>query len=295
MARGDDVVCVDNLASGFIGNIQHLFEWGRFHFIEGDIRDALTVAGKIDAVANLASLASPPVYLAHPIFTLTTSSTGTQRLLDLAAANGARFLQASTSEVYGDPEVHPQVEEYWGNVNPIGPRSVYDEGKRYAEALVTAYRQAGLDAGIVRIFNTYGPRMHPADGRVVTNFIRQALCGEPITVYGDGRQTRSLCFVSDLVAGLVAMLDGSVPGPVNLGNPTEMTVGEIAELIVKLTGSSSPIVSLPLPTDDPRRRRPNIDKARRELGWEPVVGVSAGLQETIAWHVEQLPDSAQVA
>lgn len=282
--RGDDVICVDNLVSGRVENIGHLLESPRFALEIQDIRTPLTVPGRVDAVANLASLASPPEYRRRPVFTLTTGSDGTKNALDLAATHGARFVQASTSEVYGDPIVHPQPEEYWGNVNPTGPRSMYDEAKRYAEALIAAYAREGVNAGIARIFNTYGPRMRLDDGRVVTNFIAQSLRGEPLTVYGDGAQTRSLCYVSDLVRGLIALIDTPVAGPINLGNPHEMTVLQIAELTRELTGSTSRIEYRPLPQDDPTRRRPDIRRARHELGWEPKVDVATGLAMTINWN-----------
>jgi dTDP-glucose 4,6-dehydratase len=285
LTRGDEVICVDNLASGRVDNIRHLFESPRFLLDVHDIRNPLAISGPVDAVANLASLASPPGYLRRPVFTLTTGSVGTKNALDLAAAHEARFVQASTSEVYGDPAVHPQREDYWGNVNPTGPRSVYDEAKRYGEALVSAYAREGVNTGIVRIFNTYGPRMRLDDGRVVTNFIAQALQGRPLTVYGDGSQTRSLCYVSDLVRGLIAMIDNPVPGPVNLGNPQEMTVQQLAELTRDIAGSTSEIEYRPLPQDDPTRRRPDISKARTELGWVPSVEVTEGLAKTIEWNI----------
>ena len=250
---------------------------------EQDIREPIAVIGEIDAVVNMASLASPPAYLAQPIFTLQTGSVGAQNALNLAAKHNARFVQASTSEVYGDPLVHPQTEDYWGNVNPIGPRSVYDEAKRYAESLIAAYVREGLNGGIIRIFNTYGPRMRSDDGRVVTQFISQALEGAPLTVYGDGSQTRSLCYVSDLVRGFVAMIDGTYFGPVNLGNPHELTVLQIAALVVDLVGSESPFEFRELPEDDPKRRQPDITRARAELGWIPEVDVVDGLSKTIDW------------
>lgn len=283
-ARGDDVICIDNLSSGLVDNVAHLLESPRFHLDVHDIREAIEVSGPVDAVVNLASLASPPAYLDRPVFTLTTGSIGTHRALDLAAAHDARFVQASTSEVYGDPAIHPQTEDYWGNVNPIGPRSVYDEAKRYAEALVAAYTRSGINAGIVRIFNTYGPRMRRDDGRVVTNFIAQALAGEPLSVYGDGSQTRSLCYVSDMVRGFLAMIDSRVKGPVNLGNPQELTVREIAERIRDIAGSTSVIDYHPLPEDDPTRRRPDISVARAELDWSPLVDVAEGLEKTVSWN-----------
>jgi len=282
-SRGDHVVCVDNLASGRLSNIEHLLASPRFTLVEQDIREPIAVIGEIDAVVNMASLASPPAYLAEPIFTLQTGSAGTQNALDLAARHNARFVQASTSEVYGDPLVHPQTEDYWGNVNPVGPRAVYDEAKRYAEALIAAYVREGLNGGIIRIFNTYGPRMRTDDGRVVTQFISQAIEGAPLTVYGDGSQTRSLCYVSDLVRGFVAMIDGTYFGPVNLGNPHELTVREIAELVRDLVGSDSPLEFRELPEDDPKRRRPDITRAQAELGWSPEVEVVDGLSKTIDW------------
>lgn len=282
-ARGDHVVCVDDFSSGRFANIEQLRQSPKFELVEQDVRTTIRVTGAVDAVVNMASLASPPAYLAQPIFTLQTGSTGTQNALDLAARHDARFVQASTSEVYGDPLVHPQTEDYWGNVNPIGPRSVYDEAKRYAESLIAAYVREGLNGGIIRIFNTYGPRMRADDGRVVTQFISQALEGAPLTVYGDGSQTRSLCYVSDLVRGFVSMVDSAVFGPVNLGNPHELTVLEIAELVIALVGSSSTIELRDLPEDDPKRRRPDITRARTELGWSPEVGVVDGLSETVEW------------
>ena len=282
-SRGDHVVCVDNLASGRLSNIEHLLASPRFTLVEQDIREPIAVIGEIDAVVNMASLASPPAYLAEPIFTLQTGSAGTQNALDLAARHNARFVQASTSEVYGDPLVHPQTEDYWGNVNPVGPRAVYDEAKRYAEALIAAYVREGLNGGIIRIFNTHGPRMRTDDGRVVTQFISQAIEGAPLTVYGDGSQTRSLCYVSDLVRGCVAMIDGTYFGPVNLGNPHELTIRQIAELVRDLVGSDSPLEFRELPEDDPKRRRPDIARAQAELGWSPEVEVVDGLSKTIDW------------
>ena len=282
-SRGDHVVCVDNLASGRLSNIEHLLASPRFTLVEQDIREPMAVIGEIDAVGNVASRASPPAYLAEPIFTLQTGSAGTQNALDLAARHNARFVQASTSEVYGDPLVHPQTEDYWGNVNPVGPRAVYDEAKRYAEALIAAYVREGLNGGIIRIFNTHGPRMRTDDGRVVTQFISQAIEGAPLTVYGDGSQTRSLCYVSDLVRGFVAMIDGTYFGPVNLGNPHELTIRQIAELVRDLVGSDSPLEFRELPEDDPKRRRPDIARAQAELGWSPEVEVVDGLSKTIDW------------
>jgi dTDP-glucose 4,6-dehydratase len=245
---------------------------------------AYDVDGPVDAVLHFASPASPPDYLARPLETLAVGSEGTRHGLTLAKNHGARFILASTSEVYGDPAVHPQVETYWGNVNPVGPRSVYDEAKRFAEALTMAWhRTHGTDVGIVRIFNTYGPRLRPGDGRVVSNFLTQAIEGRPLTVYGDGSQTRSLCFVSDEVAGILALLDSDLPGPVNIGNPDEHTVLDLARTVLEVTGSSSEIVHAPLPVDDPTRRRPDISVARRELGWEPVVKLHDGLRRTASF------------
>jgi dTDP-glucose 4,6-dehydratase len=242
------------------------------------------VDGPVDDVAHLASPASPADYLAHPLETLAAGSRGTEAALQLARAHDARFVLASTSEVYGDPLVHPQGEDYWGNVNPVGPRSVYDEAKRFSEALTAAFhRTLGLDTGIVRIFNTYGPRLRAGDGRVVSNFIVQALSNQPLTIYGNGSQTRSICYVDDLVRGLVAMLDSHVPGPVNLGNPAELSVVELAQLVLRVTGSSPPLVYQPLPEDDPVRRRPDITRARDLLGWEPCVSAEEGLQRTVEW------------
>lgn len=290
--RGDTVVCLDDLSTGRRANIEHLLPSPRFHFTEASVLDPIDtrdgVAG-VDAVVHLASPASPPAYLRWPIFTLRTGSEGTRHALDFALTNSARFVLASTSEVYGEPLMHPQSEEYWGNVNPVGPRSVYDEAKRYAEALTNAYRRScGADTGIVRIFNTYGPRMRADDGRVVTNFIAQALRGAPLTVFGDGSQTRSLCYVDDLVRGLVAMLDSAEPGPINLGNPAELTVAEIAELIRELTSSTSEVEMHPLPQDDPSRRRPDITRAGELLGWAPQVSLCEGLARTIQWHTAAL-------
>jgi nucleoside-diphosphate-sugar epimerase len=283
LQRGDEVVCVDDFSTGRQSNVSHLADHPGFTLVEADVSVSLPVDGVVHGVLNLASPASPLDYLARPLETMAVGSEGTRRGLELAGRHGARFLLASTSEVYGDPEVHPQTEAYWGNVNPVGPRSVYDEAKRFAEALTMAHhRTHGTDVGIARIFNTYGPRLRPDDGRVVSNFLLQALRGEPLTVYGDGSQTRSLCFVTDEVDGLIALLDTSVTGPVNLGNPDEHTVLGLARAVVDLTGSASDIVHLPLPTDDPTRRRPDITIARTVLGWEPTTGLAEGLAQTAA-------------
>ena len=292
LVRGDVVVCVDNLSSGRLSNVEHLLGNPRFTFVQADVSLALDVDGPVDAVAHLASPASPNDYHSRPLETLAVGSRGTENCLELARRHSVRVVLASTSEVYGDPLVHPQTESYFGNVNPTGPRSVYDEAKRFAEALSAAYRRTcGVDAGIVRIFNTYGPRMRPHDGRVVSSFVTQALAGAPLTIYGDGAQTRSFCYVDDLVRGLVAMLDCSEPGPVNLGNPEERTVGELAALVLAMTGSRSPVVHLPLPVEDPTRRRPVIDLAEERLGWSPQVSTEEGLRRTIDWFdVERLAE-----
>lgn len=292
--RGDVVVCLDDLSTGLKENVEHLSGSAAFTFLEASVLDPIDIDGDFDGVMHLASPASPPAYLANPIFTLRTGSEGTRNALEFAREKAARFVLASTSEVYGDPLVHPQPESYWGNVNPAGPRSVYDEAKRYAEALTTAYRSScGVDTGIVRIFNTYGPRMRPDDGRVVSSFIDQALRDAPMTVFGVGSQTRSLCFVDDLVRGLTLMLDSTEPGPINLGNPVELTVREIAELVRESTGSRSEIQFRPLPQDDPTRRRPDITLARTLLGWYPQVPVQDGIMQTIEWHARNL--SAELA
>jgi dTDP-glucose 4,6-dehydratase len=290
VARGDRVVAVDDLSTGVEANVASLVDNRAFELVVADVSQALPVEGPVDAVMHFASPASPPDYLARPLETLAVGSEGTRRALTLAAAHGARFVLASTSEVYGDPLVHPQTETYWGNVNPVGARSVYDEAKRFAEALTMAWHRArSTDVGIVRIFNTYGPRLRPGDGRVVSNFLTQAIEGRPLTVYGDGSQTRSLCFVDDEVAGILALLDSDLTGPVNIGNPDELTVLELAHAVLSLTGSSSAIVYKPLPADDPTRRRPDITVARRELGWEPVVALEEGLRRTAASFTAGIP------
>jgi dTDP-glucose 4,6-dehydratase len=282
--RGEEVVCVDDLSTGRRANVAGLLGRPGFTLVEADVSSSLPVPGPVDAVLHLASAASPVEYLRRPLETLAVGSEGTRRGLELAAERGARFLLASTSEVYGDPALHPQPERYWGNVNPVGPRSVYDEAKRFAEALAMAWQRLGrAEVRIARIFNTYGPRLRPGDGRVVSNFIAQALTGRELTVYGDGLQTRSLCYVDDEVKGLLALLDSDLVGPVNVGNPDEHTVLELAEKIVELCGSRSPITHHPLPVDDPTRRCPDISRAREELGWEPVVLLEDGLSRTIEW------------
>jgi dTDP-glucose 4,6-dehydratase len=280
--EGHVIIGVDNFITGTRQNLAHLMAHPKFRFISQDITQPFYVEDPLDAVINMASPASPKDYLEHPIETLDVGSAGTRNTLELARAKGARYLLTSTSECYGDPLVHPQVETYWGNVNPVGPRSCYDESKRFAEALTMAYHRAhGLRTNIARIFNTYGPRMKLDDGRVVPAFVDQTLRGEPITMFGDGSQTRSFCYVSDLVDGLYRLLHSPEAYPVNLGNPNEMTIREFAEKIRFITGSSSPIVSLPLPEDDPRQRQPDISKARRLLGWEPRVSLDEGLRLTI--------------
>ena len=282
VARGDSVVVLDDFTTGTRQNVAHLSSNDAVEIIAADVSAEVSVAGSVDRVYNLASPASPPAYLDRPLETLAVGSEGTRRLLELAVAAGARFVMASTSEIYGDPMVHPQVESYRGNVDPIGPRSVYDEAKRFSESITMAFHtKRGTDIAIARIFNTYGPRLDAGDGRVVSNFIVQALRGEPLTVYGDGTQTRSLCFVSDLVAGLAALGDATVTGPINLGNPDERTVREIAETILRLTSSASTIQHLPLPTDDPTRRCPDITRAIEQLGWRPTVTTEDGLTVTI--------------
>jgi dTDP-glucose 4,6-dehydratase len=284
LKEGDDVICVDNFLTGSPDNIAHLFGNERFTFLKINVTDYLYVNGPLDAILHFASPASPVDYLEHPIPTLKVGSLGSHKALGLAKEKKARFLLASTSECYGDPLVHPQNEDYWGNVNPIGPRGVYDEAKRFAEALTMAYHRAhGLETRIVRIFNTHGPRMRLNDGRVVPNFIAQALRGEPMTVYGDGSQTRSFCYVSDLVEGIVRLLRSNYSMPVNCGNPAEITILEFARRIKALTNSKSEIVFRPLPVDDPKVRQPDITRARNLLGWEPQVGLEEGLKQTIAY------------
>ena len=282
LAEGHEVTGVDNLLTGRPDNLAHLWGNGRFRFVHHDVTNYVYVDGPLDAVLHFASPASPVDYLDFPIQTLKVGSLGTHKTLGLAKAKGARYLLASTSEVYGDPLVNPQPESYWGNVNPVGPRGVYDEAKRFAEALTMAYHSVhGLDVKIVRIFNTFGPRMRPHDGRVVSNFIRQALQGKPLTIYGDGSQTRSFCYVDDEVEGIHRLLLSDHVGPMNIGNPHEMTVRELADVVIELTGSSSSVEQRPLPLDDPQVRRPDITLARRVLGWEPDVSLREGLGRTI--------------
>lgn len=284
IARGDDVVCIDNFSTGTVANIAHLGEHRSFTLIEHDVSDYVDVAGGVDAVLHFASPASPVDYAKMPIQTLKAGSLGTHNTLGLAKAKGATYLLASTSEVYGDPLVHPQVEQYWGNVNHLGPRGVYDEAKRFAEAMTMAYcRYHDLDTRIVRIFNTYGPRMRPDDGRVVSNFIVAALAGAPLTVYGDGTQTRSFCFVDDQVRGIVALLESGEHDPVNIGSPVEFTVAELAEIVLYVTGSASTVRHLPLPVDDPKRRRPDTTRAQELLGWNPSVDLREGVRRTVEY------------
>jgi dTDP-glucose 4,6-dehydratase len=281
--RGCSVVGVDNLLTGDMANIAHLAT-REFVFIRHDVTNYIDIAGPVDVVLHWASPASPIDYLELPIPTLKVGALGTHKALGLAKAKGARFVIASTSEVYGDPLEHPQKESYWGNVNPIGPRGVYDEAKRFAEAMTTAYhRYHGLDAKIVRIFNTYGPRMRVNDGRAVPTFISQALRNEDLTIFGDGRQTRSFCYISDLVDGIIRLMQSDLNDPVNIGNPHEMTIEEIGRTIIRMTGSTSRIVYRSLPTDDPKVRQPDITRARTLLGWEPKVPLEQGLTETIAY------------
>jgi dTDP-glucose 4,6-dehydratase len=289
LTEGDEVICVDNLITGNRDNIGHLFANPQFSFIPQDVTNYIYVKGPVDAILHFASPASPVDYLELPIQTLKVGSLGTHKALGLAKEKGARFLLASTSEVYGDPLVHPQKEDYWGNVNPIGPRGVYDEAKRFAEAMTMAYhRTHKVETRIVRIFNTFGPRMRLRDGRVVPNFISQALQREDLTVYGDGSQTRSFCYVNDLVEGIVRLLRSEYDGPVNIGNPREMSVLDFARLIIRLTGSRSQVAFRPLPVDDPKVRQPDIELARKLLGWEPRVSLEDGLRETIAYFRQRL-------
>lgn len=287
LKRGHEVICMDSLLTGTVANIEHL-QGEQFKFIKHDVTEYIYCAGPIDYVLHFASPASPKDYLELPIQTLKVGALGTHKALGLAMEKQATFLLASTSEVYGDPQVHPQKEDYWGHVNPVGPRGVYDEAKRFAEAITMAYhRYHRLDTKIVRIFNTYGPRMRPKDGRAIPTFIPQALKGKPITVFGDGSQTRSFCYVDDLIEGIYRLLVSEYHQPVNLGNPKEMTIKELAEAIIQVTGSRSDIVHKPLPVDDPKVRQPNIETAKQVLGWEPRVPLAEGLGTTVAWFREQ--------
>jgi dTDP-glucose 4,6-dehydratase len=284
LAEGHEVVGLDNLVTGDERNIAHLAGNRKFRFVLHDVTEYIFLDGPVDAILHFASPASPIDYLQIPIQTLKVGALGTHKALGLARAKKARFLLASTSEVYGDPLVHPQPETYWGNVNPVGPRGCYDEAKRFAEAMTIAYRNFhGIDTRIARIFNTYGPRMRPNDGRIVPSLIGQALRGEPLTVFGDGTQTRSFCYVSDLIDGIYRLLESDYKDPMNIGNPAEMTVREFAETVQRLTGTVAPLVTKPLPVDDPRQRRPDITLAKRILGWEPKVGLDEGLKTTVAY------------
>ena len=280
--EGHDVLALDNFITGAARNVEHLKGNARFELRDWDVCRPLEIEGPVDGVLHLASLASPKDYFEHPIETLDVGSTGTRNMLEITRQHGARFLVTSTSECYGDPLVHPQVETYWGNVNPVGPRSVYDEAKRFSEAVTTAYRRYhNVDTRIVRIFNTYGPRMQLNDGRVVPNFMKQALRGEPLTVYGDGAQTRSFCYVSDEIDGFIRLSKSSEHYPVNIGNPTEFTILECAKRMIAVTGSKSEIRYEPLPQDDPKQRRPDITKARTLLGWEPKIDLETGLRKSL--------------
>jgi dTDP-glucose 4,6-dehydratase len=293
LERGYEVLCLDNLVTGAAINVAHLSSHPRFTFQQHDVSKHIDVAGHVDAVMHFASPASPDDYLKLPIQTLKVGALGTHNALGLALAKKARYLLASTSECYGDPEISPQVETYWGHVNPIGPRGVYDEAKRFAEAMTMAYhRYHGVDTHIVRIFNTYGPRMRLNDGRALPNFLYQALTGQPITVYGDGKQTRSFCYVSDLVEGIVRLLDSNEHEPVNIGNPQEITILEFANRIRELTHTKAEIIFKPLPKDDPKQRCPDISKAQRLLNWKPVVPLADGLQLTLAYFQQKIAESA---
>jgi dTDP-glucose 4,6-dehydratase len=296
LAEGHRVVCVDNLVTGRTDNVRHLLGRDDFEFLQHDVSNPFEVEGRVDCVLHFASPASPVDYLELPIQTLKVGSLGTHNTLGLAKAKRARYLLASTSEVYGDPKEHPQTESYWGNVNPVGPRGVYDEAKRFAEAMAMAYhRTHGLEVRIVRIFNTYGPRMRLRDGRVVPAFIQQALTGEPLTVFGEGQQTRSFCYVDDLVEGIWRLLNSDVDTPCNIGNPHEMTILEFAETIREAVGSDSPIVFKPLPVDDPQTRQPDITLARTRLGWEPRVSLAEGLKSTVEYFRKELIREGRLA
>jgi len=288
LARGDEVVAVDDLSTGRLQNIAHLAEHPQFSFVRADVSKEIPAHGRVDGVLHFASPASPPEYLTMPLETMDVSSLGTRCALDLAREHDARFLIASTSEVYGDPTVHPQPESYNGNVDPNAPRAVYDEAKRFGETLVTTYRRLyDVRTAIVRIFNTYGPRLRPADGRVVSNFLIQAIDGKPLTMYGDGTQTRSFCYVADEVRGIIALFDSNVCDPVNIGNPAEITMLELADAVREVTASSSEIVFEPLPVGDPTRRCPDITRARELLGWEPTVALHDGLSRMRDWYLEE--------
>lgn len=289
--RGDKIICLDNFYTGRRENIEHLIGTERFTLIEHDVINPLQIDGELDEIYNLACPASPPHYQRDPIFTMKTSFFGALNMLELATHKGARILQASTSEIYGDPYVHPQPESYWGNVNPIGIRSCYDEGKRAAETLFFDFHRVyGTHIKVMRIFNTYGPRMDPGDGRVVSNFIVQALRGEDITIYGDGRQTRSFCYVDDLIDGMIRLMEtpNEVTGPINIGNPGEFTVRELADKVIEMTGSASKISTQPLPMDDPQQRQPNLNLANSKLNWTPKTDLDSGLPSTISYFVNQL-------
>jgi dTDP-glucose 4,6-dehydratase len=290
LARDDEVVCIDNFSTSDGSNLTNLNALPGFTFVRGDVSEGIHVAGPVDVVAHLASPASPPEYMRLPLATLAVGSRGTETCLQLAKHHDARFLFASTSEIYGNPLVHPQTESYWGNVSSTGPRSVYDEAKRFGEALTMAYsRSEDVNVGIVRIFNTYGPRLRQGDGRVVSNFVCQALSGVPLTIYGDGLQTRSFCYVDDLVAGLLAMIDQrDFVGPVNIGNPQEITVAELGQRVLEMTGSKSAVVYSASPEQDPARRQPDITLARGELGWSPAVSLEDGLGRTVNWFRSQM-------
>jgi dTDP-glucose 4,6-dehydratase len=293
LGEGHEVLCMDNLVTGDLANVEALMPHERFHFIHQDVTEFIHVSGELDAILHFASPASPIDYLELPIQTLKVGSLGTHKALGLAKAKGARLLLASTSECYGDPLVHPQSEDYWGNVNPVGPRGVYDEAKRFAEAMTMAYQRFhGVETRIVRIFNTYGPRMRLNDGRALPAFMSQALRGEDVTVFGDGSQTRSFCYVDDLIEGITRLLWSDEPLPTNIGNPSEITILEFAQRVVELTGSASKIVHKPLPQDDPKVRQPDITKARRVLGWEPTVELADGLKRTLAYFQGRVAEGA---
>jgi len=294
LKEGHEVICLDNLLTGSTDNIAHLLSNTDFQFVKFDVTNYIFIEGKVDNILHFASPASPIDYLEHPIHTLKVGSLGTHKALGLAKEKMARFLLASTSEVYGDPLVHPQREDYWGNVNPVGPRGVYDEAKRFAEAMTMAYHRAHkLDTKIVRIFNTYGPRMRVKDGRALPNFIAQAIRGEDVTVYGDGNQTRSFCYVSDLVDGIYRLLMSNEHYPINIGNPNEVTIGEVAREVIAMVGSKSKLVFEPLPVDDPKVRQPDITQARTKLGWVPKVDRKEGLKKTVEYFRKRLTEMDQ--